>query len=75
MSTNTNKRINAPVMKHHDDQSDFLEIQLDESLEAGEEYSLYLAFKGEISEGVDGLYVSSYSEGIGASENDTSTTR
>lgn len=75
MNTKTNKRINAPVMIPYNEQSDFLEIQLDESLEAGEDYSLFLAFKGEMSEGVDGLYVSSYSEGMATSETDTNETR
>lgn len=75
MNTKTNKRINAPVMTPFNEQSDLLEIQLDESLEAGEDYSLFLAFKGEMSEGLDGLYVSSYSEGATASENDTNKTR
>lgn len=75
MNTKANKRINARVMIPYNEQSDFLEIQLDESLEAGEDYSLFLAFKGQMSEGLDGLYVSSYSEGMPASENETNKTR
>lgn len=75
MNTKNNERINAPKMIAHEDKSDFLEILLDEPLEAGEDYSLFLAFEGEISGRFDGLYGSTYHEGTPAYEGDTSTER
>lgn len=56
-------------LKHHKDQSDFLEVQLRETLEAGEQYSLFLAFNGDLSADLQGLYLGSYTEG---KDNDTS---
>lgn len=75
MNTKNDERINAPKMIAHEDTSDFLEILLDEPLVAGEDYSLFLAFKGEMSIGLDALYVSTYHEGNPAYEGDTSTER
>lgn len=75
INTKNNERINAPKMIADEDKSDFLEILLDEPLEAGEDYSLFLAFKGEISSGLDALYGSTYHEGNPAYEGDTSTER
>ncbi|KAM9854309.1 alanyl (membrane) aminopeptidase-like b [Aulostomus maculatus] len=46
-----------PSKKRH-----FLEIHLKEALVAGANYSLFLAFKGEISTALQGLYVSTYHE-------------
>lgn len=58
-----NKNVPVSGLKHHDDESDFLEVQLKEPLEAGGNYSLLLAFQGEVSESLEGLYVSRYTEG------------
>ncbi|XP_044047927.1 alanyl (membrane) aminopeptidase a [Siniperca chuatsi] len=65
---NTNKMIDVSALNHHKDESDFLEIQLNSALEAGRNYSLFLAFKGEISENLDALYVSTYLEGDPSTE-------
>ncbi|XP_070687597.1 alanyl (membrane) aminopeptidase-like b [Pempheris klunzingeri] len=75
MDTNKNKRINVLSMKHHQDASNFLEIQLNHALEAGGNYSLFLAFKGEISENLDALYVSTYLEGSPSYEGDPNKVR
>uniref|UniRef100_A0A1A8PTP5 Aminopeptidase n=2 Tax=Nothobranchius rachovii TaxID=451742 RepID=A0A1A8PTP5_9TELE len=56
---------------HHEDESHFLELQLSEYLEAGRNYSLFLAFEGEMSENLEALYVSKYVESRPASENET----
>uniref|UniRef100_A0A8C9X018 Aminopeptidase n=1 Tax=Sander lucioperca TaxID=283035 RepID=A0A8C9X018_SANLU len=61
---NTNKMIEVSAMKTHRDDTNFLEIQLREALEEGGNYSLFLTFKGEISENLDGMYVSTYVEGV-----------
>lgn len=47
----------------HTDESDFMEILLEEPLEKGEDYSLRLTFWGEMSATPTGLYVSVYEEG------------
>lgn len=75
MNIKNNTRTNISEWKVHDDQSDILEVLLEEPLEAGEEYSLFLAFLGEISENHDGLYISTYQEGELEYEDDTGTYR
>uniref|UniRef100_A0A3B4UNM6 Alanyl (membrane) aminopeptidase-like b n=1 Tax=Seriola dumerili TaxID=41447 RepID=A0A3B4UNM6_SERDU len=59
------KNLNIAVtsMYYHEDQSDFLVVELNSALMAEGNYSLFLSFNGEISEALDGLYVSSYMEG------------
>lgn len=75
MDKDANEMIRVSSVKHHEDESNFLEIQLDGALEAGGNYSLSLAFKGEISENLDALFVSTYYEGYPAYEGDTDTER
>lgn len=75
MNIKNNMRTNISQWKLHDDQSDFLEVLVEEPLEAGEDYSLFLDFVGEISETHDGLYISSYLEGEPEYEDDTGTYR
>lgn len=59
----TNKNIRVDSVNNHEDESNFLEIQLNEELKEGRNYSLFLAFEGEISEILRGLYISFYVEG------------
>lgn len=73
-NTKSKERINIKGMIHHQNQNDFLEILLKEQLKEGEDYSLFLAFEGEISSDPDGLYVSTYHEG-NPNEGDTNTER
>lgn len=61
-NTKDNSRINALQMIPHDDQSNFLEIPLEKPLEAGENYSLFLAFKTEIPNTLKGMSIVSYKE-------------
>lgn len=77
MVTNTkdNVRINAPQIIPHNDQSNFLEILLENPLEAGENYTLFLAFEGEMSYVLNGMFVSSYEEGQPDYEGDENTKR
>ncbi|XP_070763184.1 alanyl (membrane) aminopeptidase-like b [Enoplosus armatus] len=75
MDQNTNEVLPVSGLKYHEDASDFLEIQLNYALEAGGNYSLFLAFKGEITERLDALYVSTYLEGNPAYEGDPNTER
>lgn len=63
VNVDTDAMIGVSGLKHHEDQSDFLEIQLEEVLKEGGNYSLFLAFEGEISEYLQSLYVSTYTEG------------
>eukprot|EP00064_Thunnus_orientalis_P009553 superscaffoldBa00001222_g9577 len=64
----SDQKVSVFRMKHHEDGSDFLEIQLNNALEAGYNYSLSLTFEGEISENLEGLYVSTYNDGVPAYE-------
>ncbi|XP_051918184.1 alanyl (membrane) aminopeptidase-like b [Hippocampus zosterae] len=68
---NTKKKIEISNMKHHADESDFLEIQLADKLEAGMNYSLFLAFKGQISQNLQALYLSTYKESFPHSKDNT----
>ncbi|KAF0040887.1 hypothetical protein F2P81_006785 [Scophthalmus maximus] len=70
----TDERIHSTV-KYPKGSGEFLEVQLNEALEAGGNYSLFLAFKGEISESLYALYVSSYIEGVPDYEGDTNAQR
>ncbi|XP_077424494.1 alanyl (membrane) aminopeptidase-like b [Vanacampus margaritifer] len=71
----TKKKMEISDMIHHTDESDFLEIQLKNALEVGKNYSLFLAFEGEISQNLQALYVSTYDEGVPHSEDNTNTER
>ncbi|XP_056137170.1 alanyl (membrane) aminopeptidase-like b [Lampris incognitus] len=59
----TKEEITVSGMKHHEDESDFLEIQLGEVLEEQGNYSLFVAFEGDLMNDLAGLYVSRYNEG------------
>lgn len=75
INTDKDERIRVSDMMHHEDESDFLEVELNERLEEGGNYSLFLAFSGQMSEDLEGLYVSTYQEGHPAHEDDTNTAR
>ncbi|XP_068579969.1 alanyl (membrane) aminopeptidase-like b [Cebidichthys violaceus] len=75
MNRDTNQRIGVSSVKNHEDESNFLEIQLNDALVAGGNYSLFLAFKGEISGNLYALFVSTYDEGSPAYEGDQNTER
>lgn len=70
----TEERVNAFGWIQYSEQNDFLLIVLKEPLLEGEDYSLFLAFEGQISSDLDGLYVSTYHEG-NPYEGDTNTER
>lgn len=70
-----NEQIKVSGMKFHEDDSNFLEIQLNYALEAGRNYSLSLVFSGEVSESLYALYISTYSEGQPDYEGDPNTER
>lgn len=59
----TNVSVKVTQTVFHNDESDFMEILLEEPLEEGEDYSLGLTFWGELSETSAGLYWSTYEEG------------
>ncbi|KAI3371702.1 hypothetical protein L3Q82_024267 [Scortum barcoo] len=70
-----NEQIKVSGMIFHEDDSNFLEIQLKDALEAGGNYSLSLVFSGEVSESLYALYISTYSEGHPEYEGDPNTER
>lgn len=71
----TNQRENVSMMVTQtvlrNDQSDFMEILLEEPLEEGEDYSLRLTFWGNMSENPFGLFASVYEEGDNEENGDT----
>lgn len=71
MNTKSKKRIGVSQLKLHEGLSDLLEIQLTETLEEGEDYSLFLAFKGVFTGGLNGLFMSMYNEGNSTHEGGT----
>ncbi|KAM3609436.1 uncharacterized protein V6R79_014788 [Siganus canaliculatus] len=74
-NTDLDEEITIFNMIHHEDSSDFLEFQLDEALEEGGNYSLFLSFQGDITNNIDALFLNRYDEGKPAYEGDTSTER
>ncbi|KAF7644431.1 hypothetical protein LDENG_00222180 [Lucifuga dentata] len=60
----TDEEIDVTSTMHHNNQSNFLELQLESTLQEGGNYSLFMAFEGEISSGLAGLFVSTYNEGV-----------
>ncbi|XP_054475298.1 alanyl (membrane) aminopeptidase-like b [Anoplopoma fimbria] len=75
MNIDTNEKIDIDSVKNHEDASNFLEIQLNNVLKAGGNYSLFLAFKGEITESLYAMFLSTYVEGTPAYEGDQNTER
>ncbi|XP_073328613.1 alanyl (membrane) aminopeptidase-like b [Pagrus major] len=75
MNTKTREMIKVLKIIPHNDQSDFLEMPLDKSLEVEGNYSLSLSFSGEISENLEALFVSTYVEGNPAAGGDTERQR
>lgn len=74
-NTKDNVRIKAPQIIPHNDQSNFLEILLEKPLEAGENYTLFLAFEGEMSNVLTGMFMSFYEEDQPDSEGDENSKR
>ncbi|CAB1439196.1 unnamed protein product [Pleuronectes platessa] len=70
---NPNEEIRSSVV--YPGEADFLEIQLNVALEAGGNYSLFLNFKGQSLEYMDGLFLSMYSEGVPEYEGDMEPAR
>lgn len=64
LNENTKRNIKVSGMKHHDDERDFLELELMDPLETGGNYSLFLSFHGEVSDNLEALYLSRYTDGI-----------
>nr|XP_057943178.1 aminopeptidase N-like [Doryrhamphus excisus] len=56
----TGQKIIISHVKHHADESDFLEIGLTEAMQEGSNYSLFVTFQGQMSQSLQGLYVSTY---------------
>ncbi|KAK7892027.1 hypothetical protein WMY93_023990 [Mugilogobius chulae] len=71
----SNERFYVESYSLHQDESHFLEISLEEAMEVGRNYSLFLAFEGELSYDLNGLFLSSYREGKPEHEEDTDVDR
>lgn len=68
---NTGETVGVATFTSFADEKDFLEIELEENLKAGGNYSLFLAFQGGVSENLETLYLSKYTETDRDSENET----
>lgn len=75
MDKDSNKHIDVERFFLHNDASDFLEVQLEEALEIGRNYSLFLGFSADVNENLDGLFLSTYQEGKAESEEDPNAKR
>uniref|UniRef100_A0AAX7URT5 Aminopeptidase n=1 Tax=Astatotilapia calliptera TaxID=8154 RepID=A0AAX7URT5_ASTCA len=64
LNENTKRNIKVSGMKHRDDESDFLELELMDPLETGGNYSLFLSFHGEVSDNLEALYLSRYTDDL-----------
>lgn len=73
--TKDNMGVKALQIIPHNDQSNFLEIVLEERLAAGKNYTLFLAFEGEMSYVLDGMFMSTYEEDQPDYEGDENTKR
>uniref|UniRef100_A0A672ZCY9 Aminopeptidase n=1 Tax=Sphaeramia orbicularis TaxID=375764 RepID=A0A672ZCY9_9TELE len=62
-------------LKFHQDQSNFLEIMLEEELKEGQNYSLFVEFRGQVSENLEGLFLSTYHEGDPKDDGNSDTDR
>ncbi|XP_071403181.1 alanyl (membrane) aminopeptidase-like b [Centroberyx affinis] len=67
----TNEKMPVAGVKLHKDESDFLEIKVDDVLVKGGNYSLFVAFEGEMMDDLVGLYISKYNEGVPANGDNT----
>lgn len=74
-SLDSGKYLKVKESIHHKDESDFLEIVLMDALEVGGNYSFFLAFAAEVSEDLDGLFLSTYQEGKPENEDDPNAVR
>ncbi|XP_040019412.2 aminopeptidase N-like [Gasterosteus aculeatus] len=66
VNKNNSKKVAVSSTKNHEYPSNFLEIQLDEALEQGVTYSLFLAFEGDIRQSPYAMFASKYAEGAPA---------
>lgn len=60
---------------HQEEEGDFLVVKLNKNLQADGNYSLFLNFNGEMTNNLDGLYMSYYTEGIPEYEDDPNANR
>ncbi|KAL6107368.1 uncharacterized protein ACO6RY_11024 [Pungitius sinensis] len=75
MNKNKREKVVVSSVKSHSYPSNFLEIQLEEALEEGVNYSLFLAFQGDINLSPYAMFISTYVEGSPVYEGDQDTER
>uniref|UniRef100_A0A8C5EIE7 Aminopeptidase n=1 Tax=Gouania willdenowi TaxID=441366 RepID=A0A8C5EIE7_GOUWI len=75
MNQDTNEQIGVSDLEQQEDVNDFLKVNLEEDLMAGGNYSLFLAFEGEVSASLEGLYECVYIEGYPKDEDDENALR
>ncbi|KAM8891449.1 alanyl (membrane) aminopeptidase-like b isoform 2-T2 [Spinachia spinachia] len=75
VNRNKSEKVVVSSVKTHEYPSNFLEIQLEDALEEGVNYSLFLAFEGAINQSPYAMFVSTYVEGSPVYEGDQDTER
>lgn len=64
----SNEKLSVSGYKIHHDESNFLEIQLKDKMFENGTYDIFTQFEGELFDGLDGFYVSRYTEKVTAKE-------
>ncbi|XP_043072647.1 alanyl (membrane) aminopeptidase a [Puntigrus tetrazona] len=66
--SDSNEKLSVNGYKIHHNESNFLEIQLEDKMSGNETYDIFTKFEGELFDGLDGFYVSRYTEKGGEDE-------
>ncbi|XP_052008838.1 aminopeptidase N-like [Xyrauchen texanus] len=61
-SSDSNQNLSVRSYKVHNNESNFLEIQLNDVLTNGTNYNLFTSFEGELRDDMSGFYLSRYTE-------------
>lgn len=66
--SDSSEKLSVSAYKIHHDESNFLEIQLQDKMFENGTYDIFTKLEGELFEGLDGFYVSQYTEKAKAEE-------
>lgn len=66
--SDSNEKLSVSSYKIHHNESNFFEIQLKDAMSENGTYYIFTKFEGELFDGLDGFYVSQYTEKVKAKE-------
>ncbi|KTF82027.1 hypothetical protein cypCar_00006599 [Cyprinus carpio] len=66
--SDSNEKLSVISYKIHHNESNFFEIQLEDAMSKNGTYYIFTKFEGELFDGLDGFYVSQYTEKVKAKE-------